>query len=786
MHGLEPFHKITRGIFLLGILSLPFLRPDSPFDSGQAAATGYPTQTVELAQKMESLRSWSRMGRSPRSGIRTVLGPFIKIAGEAGNVQELDERLSGFAQSKFAQDRGIRVGAGRSESRSGITAQVYSVSYGNERVEVIFFPLSSRKFSPKLRLIESRPEPPLPAVSLPPAPRSEARMNVYANPQRVTIDPLADKENLIPVSLASLGINEFYSAFEIRAMLAFLYRSFSQQPVLDKIGEKFPLKVTAITKTELESFFQMLYEIQESVRLRTGNKFDRDAVFGKAIEFYHEKVFKSDTRWVQEKVLGLTVDVPSANAIRKEREYWPQIFKVMLDNVFSHHSEINPFKPVGLQKYKGKEYVEVIPGSIMEIKFLPGRFPAQGISLVAGQRHETIVTLKKGVIRFRYQQDPSQDRTFKERNETGLLTGYVEIGSAAGPAAKRKNRIILPRAKDVERRHAVFALSEKDGAVILQITDSREGDVPISSGQMTRIEYPRLEDVELPHYRSEVRNPPSKTGDLRISKLDPDQLDRLPQNVRVSGLTRGLNPDLRGAEDYAWAVGGGLDALNSLGRVFPSASVSNDPGALIFASAKIPTELELTVWRFLLRTQKQQFLRIVLPEDSVSEKQWKELQALENEIFAPVGSIGKRFKIERVKKADDLGGVRQGIYNAMRETGLSQIGSSAELSEKYLVQWLDENLPLSFNAASAKDPLFAKILESNIGGEPKYSELMVWGAAHAMKISQGIEADKLKQETAALIQSGRRIEYRISDSLRLLVSRFFDAVQKAAQFARAA
>ena len=90
-----------------------------------------------------------------------------------------------------------------------------------------------------------------------------------------------------------------------------------------------------------------------------------------------------------------------------------------------------------------------------------------------------------------------------------------------------------------------------------------------------------------------------------------------------------------------------------------------------------------------------------------------------------------------------------------------------------MLQWIDESAK-NFQAAETGP---SRRMTSDIGTDSGYSELMLWGAANAMKISQGIEAAKLKQEVVAFIQNGKMIEYRVSDALRGLVSGFLKALQ---------
>ena len=775
--------------------------------------------TIEVAQKMEGIESLTNMGRSVRSEIRLMLSHFAEIAAEQPDFTSLAERWKTLAGTKYAQNRGIALGP---VSLSGTDVRV-PVSYdgGREKIEFIFSPNNNGGYAPRMHVLESRPEIKKAIPSVPKslsakggpgsfvagtssAPdsrlRSEARATIlYEHDSNET--RYSHKET---VSLAPLGLNQFLSPFEIRALQAFLYQNYTRQPFLDErktTKDMFRPFEGEISKVEAEAFFQMLYEIQESVRFKTGRAFDRQAILDRIKALYQKEVSGYDKRPLRmKKEDGTLVERKRAAAILRERKIWPEIFNDLLSAVMSRRSEQSLFIPVGLIELHGTRYAQVVPGTTMKLRFVKGGFPDKGISLLLGsERHEVVASIQKETIRFHYKQDASQDRIFDKRNEFGILNGHVGIGSAPEALTPRGKLITLPKADALAPRHAILAISEEKGIITVSVTDGYvTGGGYGPSGKMTLIEYPDTEKVELPHARSEARALPAEKAPLEqpaelkglvFSKTNPDQI-RGSSAARVTALAHGVaasNPDnLGNLKGYAQALlkGSPESVVEALSKKYPVLEASNNPGALIFVTAKIPDEKELTALRTLLLTQKNQFLRVLIPSGILSVQKTGDLNENVKKVFGPLeAQIGKRFKVMPFQNTRQLHDkAAQDIYNAMLEAKVPEIKSLPDLKDHYLLQWFDENAG-NFSSAEISG---ARVMTSRIGAESRYSELMVWGAAHAMKISQGIEAAQLKQDVVALLQNGRRIEYLVSDSLRGLVSGFMKALQIQVRFEQAA
>ncbi len=769
--------------------------------------------TMEEAAKMLNWKTLFSMGRSGRSELRVVTAGFIEAAKQAENIQELRQFWKNFSTSIYAKDRGIQVreillpSPEKFASRFNLLNEDFAVTYAS----------AEEGFNYEVKKLgqNSVPLPKVPGSEKQPVrpgtfgrgtrSRSETRAEVFFRHVPVKTDPEGDHLNEPGefVNLDALGLEKqlpYITPFEARIIQAFLYADYTRQPRAFEQGPGtffFPEFEGHLTDLEIKTFLQTLYEVQETAKREKG-RFDKGMMIRMMGDVYSE-INRLDKR---EPVLNRTEAV-----LNMERSAWPRIFSDLIERILKNRNAKSEFNAAGLVQIGNKNYIQILPGAVTGLEFLPGKFPEKGISLVLGNQKAVITAIYRknqfqnaGSWLIRYEQDQKQNVTFPRRG------GYVSLGS--NPILPREwgKKIFIPSSGEIAPSHAILDVSERKGILKIQVTDGYADEKALQwkpSGKITFLEYPDLKDVRLPLLRSEVRQPqeqsatahpkilPAAIQNVSWGRPDFSRFNALPIEMKILALTGGITKistpkDLRILENYARLIrpAASSDALQEIGKTYPVARSSEAPGALVLVTAKLPKPSELAALRSLLLSQKNEFFRLAVPQKAVSELEMKKFSVSVQRIFSPAKEVRDRFDFVFIKDGEDLGEIPREIYRLMKEKGIP-VQNVQDLQSKYFVQWFDEGVAPYLDISSSLDP-YAKIMRSNLENENLYSQLRVWGAASAMKISQGIPAVDVDRGTSAFQEQGRFIQFRVTDALRGLVEGFMQALQVTLRLAQSA
>lgn len=755
--------------------------------------TAFDLSTMEETAKMLDHKKVLSLGRSSRSETRVVTFNFIEIAKQAKNIQELKASWGLFSNSPYAKDRGIRV-----EPLPEVSPEKLSLRllFPDENFEIIFSPTPSG-FGYGMRSLGRNQKASIsPEIVLPltPSSRSETRTEVFYRHIPVTTDPEGDHVNVPSewVDLAPLGIGKWLSyvtPFEARIIQAFLHGMYEKQPrAVLQSGQAFiyPAFEGRLTGLEAATFVRTLHEVQEEIKRERGN-LDQDAVTTMMEDLYWARVNKYDHRTP---VLPISQEV-----LDFENKIWRGIFEGLIKKILQNRTQEFPEESLGVIQLLKKKYIQVLPGTTFTLEFLPGKFPRRGISVILDDQ-KVLMTVKyrQGAVGnntwlIRYGDDPTQDVVFPS------LGGVVSIGT--DPVlynVERQARVIVPRSTGVAPSHAAIAVLEQKGILKIQVSDGGFDYGTMSrkpSGGITLLEYPNFQRIHLPLLRSEVRAQETFQSGKSFSPPDFSKFDGLSVELQIISLTRGITKissaaDLKLLKRFSRLQSDSvLPALQRVGKVYPVTRSSEAPGALVLVTDKLPTTSELVALRSLLLSQKNEYLRIALPEQALTRERVNQLKSSVQEVFDPVkDTIGRRFDWVVIKERKDLNEIPRDIYQTMKEKGLP-IQKVQDLQSKYLVQWFDEGVTRHLDISASLDP-YAKIMRSNLENESLYSQLRVWGAAHAMKISQGVSAQEVDRTMQAFQEQGRFIQFRVTDALRGLVEGFMQVLQVSLRIAQSA